>query len=94
MKTSTKKTLPPACIALAAVLLFGASTPAAKLLIGQVHPQLLAGLLYFGSGLGLLLVGTVFKAFQIGGREPNLRRADLLWLAGAIIFGGVAGPSY
>lgn len=92
MKTEMKNKLPPACLALAAALLFGASTPAAKLLIGQIHPQLLAGLFYFGSGLGLLLVSIVSKAFQDRGRQPNLRRSDLPWLAGAIIFGGVSGP--
>ena len=40
--------------ALLAAALFGASTPFAKMLVGQVSPILLAGLLYFGSGLGLL----------------------------------------
>src|SRR5256885_5761249 len=39
--------------ALAAALLFGASTPFAKLLVGDVPPLLLAGLLYLGSGIGL-----------------------------------------
>ena len=39
--------------ALAAALLFGASTPLAKALVGEVPPLLLAGLLYLGSGLGL-----------------------------------------
>ena len=39
--------------ALLAALLFGASTPLAKLLLGDVPPILLAGLLYLGSGVGL-----------------------------------------
>jgi len=39
--------------ALGAALLFGASTPLAKLLLGGVEPWLLAGLLYLGSGIGL-----------------------------------------
>ena len=42
--------------ALAAALLFGASTPLAKLLVGQMPPLLLAGLLYLGSGIGLALL--------------------------------------
>src|SRR3954468_10612746 len=42
--------------ALAAALLFGASTPLAKLLVGSTPPLLLAGLLYLGSGLGLGLL--------------------------------------
>src|SRR5207245_1489878 len=39
--------------ALAGAALFGASTPVAKLLLGEIQPVLLAGLLYVGSGLGL-----------------------------------------
>jgi drug/metabolite transporter (DMT)-like permease len=39
--------------ALAAALLFGASTPLAKALLGTLDPWLLAGSLYLGSGIGL-----------------------------------------
>lgn len=39
--------------ALLAAALFGASTPFAKLLLGDIPPVLLAGLLYLGSGIGL-----------------------------------------
>lgn len=42
--------------ALLAATLFGASTPLAKLLLDQVSPQLLGGLLYLGSGVGLAAV--------------------------------------
>ena len=42
--------------ALAAAVLFGASTPLAKSLLGELPPLLLAGLLYMGSGLGLTIV--------------------------------------
>jgi drug/metabolite transporter (DMT)-like permease len=42
--------------ALAAALLFGASTPFAKALLAGVPPILLAGLLYLGSAAGLSLV--------------------------------------
>ena len=41
--------------ALLAALLFGASTPLAKLLLVQVSPWLMAALLYLGSGVGLWL---------------------------------------
>src|SRR5258708_37180243 len=43
-------------VALGSAVLFGTSTPLAKVLVGPVPPLLLAGLLYAGSGLGLLLV--------------------------------------
>ena len=79
--------------ALAAAALFGASTPLSKLLLGSVDPWLLAGLLYLGSGLGLSL--WLLLAARLTGKdstEASLKRADLPWLAGAILFGGVAGP--
>jgi drug/metabolite transporter (DMT)-like permease len=79
--------------ALAAAALFGASTPLSKLLLGSVEPCLLAGLLYLGSGLGLSL-WLLFASRLTGkdSKEASLKRADLPWLAGAILFGGVAGP--
>jgi drug/metabolite transporter (DMT)-like permease len=76
----------PVASALGAAFLFGASTPAAKTLVGEVHPVLLAGLLYAGSGLGL---GIWFLA---GKRRAALGRGDIPWLAGAVLAGGIVGP--
>lgn len=75
--------------ALVAALLFGVSAPFAKLLGREEAPQLLAGLLYLGSGLGLSLLWLVRRRTR---RETPLARADVPWLAGAIAFGGVLGP--
>lgn len=77
--------------ALASAALFGASTPLAKLLIGEMAPLVLAGLLYLGSGIGLLMF---FMLRRSGHRNANLSRADLPWLAGAMAAGGVAGPAF
>jgi hypothetical protein len=38
-----------------AALLFGASAPLAKILLGQIEPVPLAAFLYLGSGTGLLI---------------------------------------
>ena len=76
-------------MALLAAALFGLSAPFAKLLLGHTRPQLLAGLLYLGSGLGLLVV---WLARRGGSREAPLSRGDVPWLVGAIGFGGIAGP--
>ena len=78
--------------ALAAAALFGLSTPLAKELVGEVPPLLLAGLLYLGSGLGLLsLLGIrVAAGRQVGITWP--RGADVGWLLGAILAGGAIGP--
>jgi drug/metabolite transporter (DMT)-like permease len=42
--------------ALGAAALFGLSAPIAKILVGEISPLLLAGLLYAGSGIGLSIL--------------------------------------
>ena len=81
-----------AALGLASAVLFGASTPLAKLLLGFVDPWMLAGLLYLGSGLGLLTFKLLSRLAGRAERETPLRRADLPWLAAVILAGGVAGP--
>ena len=48
--------------AFGAALLFGAGTPLAKLLLTTVNPWLLAGLLYLGSGVGLMIYRRLMRA--------------------------------
>ncbi len=75
--------------ALFAAALFGASTPFAKLLLGEISPWLLAGLLYLGSGLGLAAA----RLIRDRGWQPSgLATGEWSWLVGAIFFGGVLGP--
>lgn len=73
--------------ALTAAALFGAGTPAAKLLLDSTNPWLLAGLLYLGSGIGLALVRSVRRPPRV-----RLAPADRWPLAGAVLAGGVLGP--
>lgn len=73
--------------ALASAFLFGAGTPLAKSLLGQVSPWLLAGLLYAGSGLGLLVYRRLKKL-----PRPHLSRAESAWLLAAVVCGGGAAP--
>jgi drug/metabolite transporter (DMT)-like permease len=80
---------PAITAALAAALLFGASTPIAKQLLQDTSPMLLAGLLYLGSGIGLG-VGRLVR--DRGWRGPGLRRAEWAWLLLTIGFGGVLAP--
>jgi len=80
-------------VALIAAILFGASTPLSKVLLGQVDPVLLAGLLYLSSGSGLALWWWLRVCFtERGSREASLKRGDLPWLTGAIFTGGIVGP--
>lgn len=79
--------------ALAAASLFGASAPFAKLLLAEIHPVLLASLLYLGSGLGLLFYRF---ALRVGRNAPNIEakisKTDMPWLIGATVSGGIAAP--
>src|SRR5262249_22586405 len=76
--------------ALAAAVLFGASTPFAKLLLGAQSPLLIAGLLYLGSGLGL----TVVRVLRDGGWKPTqFGTGEWRWLLAAVVFGGILGPA-
>ncbi len=84
--------LPGVPLALASAFLFGASTPFSKLLLSQIDPQMLAGLLYLAAGLGLAAVHLGRAAIGLPGVEAPLRRSDLPWLATITIFGGLLGP--
>lgn len=80
-------------VALASALLFGASTPIAKLLLEAFDPLLLAGVLYLGSGLGLAIArGARALILPAGRREAGACGRDWLWLGAAILCGGVIGP--
>lgn len=82
MKTSV-------AFALGAAVLFGLSTPLAKHLLVSVQPVLLGGLLYLGSGVGLMAI----RLLRDGGwQSSGLRLDEWPWLVGAIVFGGVMGP--
>lgn len=80
--------------ALAAAALFGASTPFAKTLVGEIAPITLAGLLYLGSGMGLLawFVLRTIKQRNDDASSAHLTKNDAPWLVGAICAGGIAGP--
>ena len=73
---------------LGAAVLFGLSTPIAKLLLPNSGPFMLAGLLYLGSGLGLLALAPLRGT---PGEAP-LGREDAVPLLGVVVAGGVVAP--
>ncbi len=82
---------PGVIYALLAAALFGASTPLAQSLLGQVEPVMLAGLLYLGSALGLALLALlrcVVPRLRSAG-SAGLVRQDLPWLAAALMDAGL-----
>ena len=98
--TSVERAVPdtrrlPAAVgaAILAAVLFGASTPFAKLLLERMPPVLLAGLLYLGSGCGL----TFLYLCRRGKRnEAEHARADTFRnrLDGPAFAGGIAALKY
>jgi drug/metabolite transporter (DMT)-like permease len=90
--------LKPHFAVLSSAILFGVGTPLAKLLLGEIHPVALAGLLYAGVFLGLGAYWGALECKRIRGRSPKtsrealLERRDLPWLAGAILAGGIVAP--
>jgi len=79
--------------ALLASALFGLTTPISKGLLNQTNPILLAGLFYLGSGIGLTVYRLLFRRLKPDSLlEPKLLKKDWLYLAGAILSGGVIAP--
>jgi len=76
---------------LASSMLFGASTPLARALVGTMDPLWLAGALYAGSGAGLSLWLLVRRRRRTDA-PPLIARADVPWLAAAILCGGILAP--
>jgi drug/metabolite transporter (DMT)-like permease len=76
-------------LALLSALLFGASTPASKLLLENLGPFQLAGLLYLGAALGM---APLLSRERASGAPLRLDGRNRRRLAGAVTFGGIVGP--
>ena len=93
MTSSARSPLWPGVpLALASAVLFGASAPFSKILLGSVDPWLLAGILYLGAGIGLAIVHLGRGLIGLESPEAPLRRGDIPWLAAVVLIGGVLGP--
>lgn len=46
----------PIIYAIAAAVLFGLNAPLSKLILQKISPLLMASLLYFGAGIGMLMI--------------------------------------
>ncbi len=72
--------------------LFGVSVPFAKVLVGDISPLVLAGLLYLGAFAGLSFYAMARRMIVPDKKTVPLVRKDVPWLAGAILSGGILGP--
>lgn len=86
-----RKTTRYVAAGLASAFLFGAATPASKLLLDGIQPQALAGLLYLGAAIGVLPVIIKGRAYRW---PKHAARRTILLLSGAIVLGGIVGPVF
>lgn len=76
-------------MALLSAILFGAATPASKLLLEGFTPFQLAGLLYLGAAIAVAPSALKNGGFALPRRDD---RQNQFRLFGAILFGGILGP--
>jgi len=74
---------------LLAGLLFGIATPLSKILISQMNPFELAGLLYIGAGV--VMIPFVLKGFK-GFINAFKNRRQIKLISGIVLFGGLLAP--
>lgn len=75
--------------AILAAALFGAATPASKMLLSGLTPFQLAGLLYLGAAIGVAPTAWRSGGIRLPGRSD---RRNQLRLLGAVVAGGICGP--
>lgn len=73
-------------MAILAAVLFGMSSPLAKIFLVELSPWFLAGLFYLGSGIGM----GVLLVFQK--KKVVFEKSELPWLLGIVLCGGIGGP--
>ncbi|WP_310470191.1 DMT family transporter [Corynebacterium sp. ES2715-CONJ3] len=77
-------------LAILAAALYALSAPAAKVLLLQVDPTMLAGLLYLGAGVGMGVITTVGLSRKLAQAEP-FDRTDVPFVVAMVVL-DIAAP--
>ncbi|MBO4926986.1 MAG: DMT family transporter [Clostridiales bacterium] len=72
----------PVIFAILAAILYALSTPVSKVLMAQIPPSFLAGLLYLGAGFGMLPISLAKKS---GSAFRKIGQKDLPYIIGMVI---------
>ena len=78
-------------LAILAAALYAVSTPFSKILLKNIQPTMLAGLLYLGAGLGMVLVLITRRITKHEAKESNLSKKELPFVIMMILL-DVAAP--
>lgn len=79
-----KKTSKAISMALMAAVLYGISAPLSKLLLVEIQPKLMAGLLYLGAGLGMTIFNVIQNGLKKTQKEAGLKRKDMPYVLGMV----------
>ena len=91
MKTDSSKTKAGIFLAVLAAALYAINAPCSKVLLEYMPSTLMAGLLYLGAGLGMVVLFLVRKATGTGRAESGLTRAELPYTVAMILL-DIAAP--
>lgn len=79
--------------AVLAAALYALSTPFSKLLLKEIPPMMMAGLLYLGAGIGMSIVGLIRNNRQKERKETSLTKKDLSYTV-AMVMLDIAAPIF
>jgi drug/metabolite transporter (DMT)-like permease len=93
MKNTTTSAwrLPATSFGLLAAFLFGLATPASKILLGELNPFLLAGLLYLGAAAGVTPL--IMRERNVYFHHQKVLGKQYFYIIGAVVCGGLLGPA-
>lgn len=76
-----------------AATFYALSTPFSKLLLTNLDGTILAGLLYLGAGIGMLIILLVYKAFNLDSSEISLGKSELKYIIAMVLL-DIAAPIF
>ncbi len=79
--------------AILAAALYALNAPVSKLMLKNVPPTMMAGFLYLGAGIGMVLMGLVRRRAGLGKQEMYLTRKDLPFTLGMVVL-DIAAPIF
>lgn len=78
-------------MAVLAAALYAINSPASKLLLTEISSTMMAGLLYLGAGVGLVIVRFLQRQIGVTFREEKLSRKDIPYTVGMVVL-DIAAP--
>ncbi len=90
MRSKAEMKVNPIAYAILAAALYALNTPLSKLLLDDIGPDMLAGLLYLGAGAGMLIIW-LLQGKGAKNSEERLSREDLPYTAAMVVL-DIAAP--